>query len=465
MNRQGVTFFLVFLSALFFLGFSAEGFAGNENGSGKEVGKKTLQEEILDEVRYLRDRTERLEERLMDLEGRAVLSEPELIIKRKDIWVCDNGLEFDDPDGGKCPDGKALRKSFTYHREKVFRRQTINEKIEEALAAEEEKGISIGLSGTGTLQHAIGIKGSNNTADGNLFGVGSVDLYLIGKPALYTLFFVDIEAIGGFPPDDDINNVSALNSDNARRINDRELNLREVWLSTQLFDQELTLTAGMLDLTNYFDSNSVANDETTQFITDSLVNNPLLAPPSNGGGIAAVYDPKTGIKFKVGIQRGDNASKSLLEKTYSIFEVGYLSHFGSIPEGHYRAWYRINENTRKENTAYGFSIDQKIDSAVTLFGRFGHAFAEGQVDGDDIFYSAGVQFNKFILNPQDTWAIGFSNQNLASGVDESLVEAYYNFHLTESLKTSFHLQYLIHSDAGGTEKGYLLPGLRMQVDF
>ncbi|KMP11355.1 hypothetical protein UR09_03635 [Candidatus Nitromaritima sp. SCGC AAA799-A02] len=447
------------------MGVSTEGFADGKKISNKNSGKKTTKEKILDEVEYLRDRMQRLEERLMELESKAVLSEPELIVKRKDIWVCNDGLEFDDPDSGKCSDGEKPQKSFTYQREKVFRRQTISEKIEETLASEAEKGLSIGLSGTGTLQHAIGTHGADNTAEGNLFGVGSVDLFLIGKPALYTMFFVDIEAIGGFPPDDDINNVSALNSDDARRINDRELNLREVWLSTQLFDQTLSLYGGMLDLTNYFDSNMVANDETTQFITDALVNNPLLGHPANGGGITAIFDPKTGINFKAGIQRGDNAAKSLAEKIYSIFEVGYLSHFGSIPEGHYRAWYRISENTRKENTAYGFSIDQKIDQAVTLFGRFGHRFTDDQVAEDDFSYSGGIQFTTFRLNPQDSWALAFSIQNLGSGVDETLAEAYYNFHLTDNLKTSFHLQHLIDTNAGGTGQGYLLPGMRVQIDF
>ncbi len=467
MFRKQVVFFWFLFVILIFSSTSNFASAGNKTGSTKETKKKTMKEEILDEVRYLRDRTQELEERLMDLESKAVLSEPELIVKQKDIWVCDDGQEFDRLGSIKCPDGKGLRKSFTYQREKVYRRQTISEKIEEALSAEAEKGIAIDVSGTGTVQQAIGIGDHKNNAEGDLYGIGSVDIFLIGKPALHTMFFVDIEAIGGFSPDTEIINASTLNSDATRLDdNDRELNIREAWIGLEFFDQELSLYGGMLDLTNYFDANMVANDETSQFITDTLVNNPLLGAPGNGGGIAAIYDPKTGANFRVGIQRSDGATNSFEEDIYSVVELGYLSHFISIPEGHYRAWYRFDEDLNKNNSAYGFSVDQKIIASLTLFGRFGHRFTDGQFSDDDFFYSGGFQYKgKYTLGPENYWAVGFQHTDLATGIEESLIEGYYNFFLSESFKTSFHLQYLIDSTSGGNDKSYLLPGLRVQFDF
>ena len=50
----------------------------------------------------------------------------------------------------------------------------------------------------------------------------------------------------------------------------------EAWLRTELFGQRVALTAGRLDLTNYFDQNALANDESLQFISDALVNNQML---------------------------------------------------------------------------------------------------------------------------------------------------------------------------------------------
>ncbi len=426
------------------------------------------------------ERLDILEERLRELESRAVLSEPELLVKQKEIFVCNNGHEYNDGGNGKCPlDGLPLAKSFTYQREKVYRRQTISEKIEEVLAGEARKGVSIGISSTATVQDALRLKGNSNEVNGDLFGVGSLDIFFIAKPALYTMFFVDVEAIGGYSPDTQIENISGLTSDSARRtvskdvnvdgrIDGREMNLREAWLSTELLGQRLTITGGILDLTNYFDSNTVANDETTQFITDTLVNNPLLAAPgNNGGGLTAVFDSKTGLIFKVGLQRGENAMSNLEKKNYSVFEVDYLSHFRGLPEGHYRLWYRINESTNREDMAWGTSIDQKLTSSVTLFGRFGQQFTSKNVNRDDFFYSAGVQFKTpHVFGIQDAWAVGFQSTDLASsGEKETLVEGYYNLFLTDNLRTSFHIQYLADSNVGGANKSYMLPGMRVQLDF
>ena len=79
------------------------------------------------------------------------------------------------------------------------------------------------------------------------------------------------------------------------------MNVREAWLRTELFSQKLAISAGRLDLTNYFDRNAVANDETTQFISDALVNNPTLGLATNGSGVVGVFDPKNGFAFKAGL--------------------------------------------------------------------------------------------------------------------------------------------------------------------
>jgi hypothetical protein len=88
--------------------------------------------------------------------------------------------------------------------------------------------------------------------------------------------------------------LTLLNAYTARLVNQNELNLREVWLRTELFGQRLALTTGRLDLTNYFDANALSNDESTQFLSDALVNNQMLGLSANGTGVAAEFDPKNG---------------------------------------------------------------------------------------------------------------------------------------------------------------------------
>ncbi len=452
--------FLVYLSAILLL--SSTLISARDSKSGKISRKQ---------------RIEQLEKRLSELESRAVLSDPEFIIKKKVIWVCKNGHQHDSKLNGKCPfDNLLLKKSFTYQREKVFRRQTISEQIEAAQSGQASRGIMIGISGTTMFQTPFRLKGRNSDINGDFFGMGSMDIIFISKPALYTMFFADVEVIGGISPDDQIANISFLNSDGVRLALNKTLNLREGWMRTELFGQNLILVVGMLDLTNYFDSNTAANDETSQFITDALVNNLLLAPPTNGGGVTLILDPKTDIKLKLGFQRGRNVKRSLTEKVFTIFEIDYLfNFFGLLPEGHYRAWYRL-EGTNKENMAWGLSVDQKLTPFITSFFRFGHELTSSKFAKNNFFYSGGLQFKTpWTFSIRDSWALGFVYSDIASGINfsnlatggikEYLAEAYYNLFLTENLKISFHLQYLIDSNVGTIKRSYLVPGIRTQFDF
>jgi len=491
----------LFLSLILFQLFSFCFLFSAGSALAGEKSSITDESATADKYDVLENRLQEMEDQLKELESKTVLSEPEMIIKQKGIWVCKNGHEYDSRLDGVCPnDGLPLSKDFTYERVKVFRRQTISEQIQNALDERDARGIKIGVSATSTLQETFKLSGADKGVQ-DLFGVGSTDLYFIGKPALYTLFFLDIESIGGASPDRQIDNMSLLTSDVARREVDKRVNVREAWLRTELLGQKLTVSAGMLDLTNYFDLNTVANDETSQFITDGLVNNLFLGVPSNGAGVVAAFDPKIGLIFRAGAQRGASVENGLAQKVYSMFEAEYLSRIPGLQVGHYRAWVRFDENAKKENIAWGISADQKITAAVTVFARFGSRsgsnrkrlsanisrfysntnnyssnkdqlyLSGNQSDSnkynrDDYFYSGGVEIKApHTFGIRDSYAIAFLSTDLASGVKETLIETYYNLFLTENLRTSFHLQYLANSNVGGKDKSYLIPGLRVQLDF
>ena len=98
-----------------------------------------------------------------------------------------------------------------------------------------------------------------------------------------------------------------------------------------------------------------------------------------------------------------------------------------------------------------------------LFGRYGTQKVD---DGRDHFYSAGVSFqNGLNFSPQDTWGIGYSQMDLASGYGEKLLESYYNFQLTEKLRLSFHLTHVLDAPDVESDFGYMLPGIRFQAAF
>jgi hypothetical protein len=397
-----------------------------------------------------------LEQRISDLESSTVLSEPETRVRRVDVWVDKEGNLHEEPVEG-------ARRTVTYQRERVYRRQTINEKIEEALSSAEERSVRLGVDAAIATQAAGRTRGPKGLADHHAYQLASADLFFTAKLAQYTLFFADIVGLSGSPPDAEIPSLSLLNGYTARLVRQNELNLREAWLRTELFGQRLSLSAGRLDLTNYFDQNAFANDESTQFISDALVNNQMLGLAVNGTGVAAEFDPKNGFRAKFGLQQSNTDATNLSESMYTLAEVGYTMTPFALPEGNYRLWFRTDNSAAPTRKGIGISLDQKLTSTVGFFGRYGTQEVEG---GRDHYYSAGLGFQTgLVFNPRDTWGVGYSQLDLLSGETEKLAEGYYNFQLTERLRLSFHLQHVL--DAPGVEDkfGYLLPGVRLQASF
>jgi hypothetical protein len=407
------------------------------------------------DTQLLLDRIKQLEGLITDLESAAVLSEPETRVKRIEVYIDPNNNVHDEAVPG-------ARREVSYQRERVYRRQTINEKIEEALAAAEDQAVKIGVDATTVAQGTAKTRGEDTShPKKKAYALASADLFFAAKLAQYTSFFADVVALSGAPPDREIPSLTLLNGYTARLINQNELNLREAWLRTEFFGQRLGITAGRLDLTNYFDRNAFSNDETTQFISDALVNNQMLGLAVNGTGVVADYDPKNAFNFKIGFQQSNPDATNLSDSIYSLAEVGYTATPFSLPEGHYRLWYRNNNGVVDSKHAVGVSLDQKLSPFIGLFGRYG----QQQIPGDwDRYWSAGFSIaNGMVFNPLDTWGIGYAQMDLSAGDKEHLTEGYYNFQLTERLRLSFMLQHVL--DRQADKFGYLLPGIRLQAAF
>jgi len=396
-----------------------------------------------------------LRQRVTDLEASTVLSEPETRVRRVEVFVDESGNEHDE----QVPGSKL---AVTYRRERVYRRQTISEKIEAALEDAEKHSVSVGVDAAIGTQFAKRTKGSIDV-DRRAYALASADLFFTAGIAQNTVFFADIVGLSGAPPDAEIPALTLLNGYTARLVRQNELNLREAWLRTELLGNRLALTIGRLDLTNYFDQNAVANDETTQFISDTLVNDQMLGLASNGTGVAAEFDAKTGFLFKFGLQQSNTDATSLSDSMYTLTEVGYSFTPFALPEGTYRVWFRTDNTSPIIRKGVGLSVDQKLNAAVGLFGRYGTQDVDG---GRDHYFSAGIGFQQgFIFNPQDTWGVGYSQLELASGEREKLTEGYYNIHMTDRLRLSFHLTHVLDAPDSATTFGYILPGVRLQAAF
>ena len=376
------------------------------------------------DTQTLLDRIRVLEQRISDLESGTVLSEPETRVKRIEVYTDQSGTQYDQPVAG-------ARKQVTYQRERVYRRQWLSEKLEQAFADQDSKKIAVGVSAASVTQFARQTTGDPAQANRHAYQLASADLLFSAGLAQYTSFFADVVGLSGAPPDAEIHGLTLLNSYTARLVRQNEVNVREAWLRTELFSQKLAISAGRLDLTNYFDRNAAANDETTQFISDGLVNNPTLGLAANGAGVAGVFDPKNGFAFKAGLQQSNSEATNLSQSLFSLAEVDYVARPPGLSEGAYRVWLRNDNSTERNKSAVGVSLDQKLTPIFGLFGRYGSAEA---VSGRDRFYSLGFQFqNGFVFNPLDLWGVGYAQTNLETGDRERLAEGYYNFQISEKL--------------------------------
>src|SRR5437867_45275 len=398
-----------------------------------------------------------LEQRVRDLEAGTVLSQPETRTRKTTVYIDKNSNIYDQPTPG-------AKKTVTYQRERVYRRQSIDEKIQQALEEQGKNSVQVGVNAAIAPQAVFQTKGEKTDADRHAYQLSSADLFFTARIAQHTVFFADVVGLSGPPPELETGGLTLLNGFTARLVRQNELNLREAWLRTEVFSQRLSLVAGRLDLTNYFDHNAAANDETRQFLSDALVNNPALNLAVNGSGFAAIYDPKNGFNFKVGIQQSKTDALNLSQSMYSLGEVGYLARPKGLGEGNYRVWYRTDNSTDRYKTGYGVSLDQKLGvQQVTWFGRYGSAEADIRRDR---FYSGGLQFsNGAGFNPGDVWGVGYAHYDTGLGPKERLMEGYYNFQISEKFRLSFHLAHVLEKRPGQQTVGYLIPGLRLQAAF
>jgi carbohydrate-selective porin OprB len=249
---------------------------------------------------------------------------------------------------------------------------------------------------------------------------------------------------------------------------DEKLTIREGWLWLRFVNDRLDFFIGQLDLTNYFDRNTFANDETTQFLNGALVNNPMLKQPVNGAGAMVRWDAGRDLGFSLGGQTTHDLSKDLLSEPFMIAEIDY--HTTRLIEGNYRLWVRVSSlSTDHERKMYGggVSIDQLLTPQFGVFVRGGVNQIEGM---SRTFYaaSAGLRWTGPLWNrPRDRMGVGYSFQRDVPG-DEQVTEVYYNLFLTDHLSVIGNVEWLIHGPnqvTGRTNNNVVIPGIRAVVVF
>jgi hypothetical protein len=403
-----------------------------------------------------------VEERLKALEKRLDSLEKVEVVKQVTEFVCPDGTLYDEPHD--CPEGGNALERVSFRKLKFSRRESLAEKI--ASVVEQSQRLKLGGSARGILQGVIG-----TDHDDQLLATGALDLYFFTAPLPQSLLFIDIESIGGRGPDEVVGSLSRLNADADTLGVTDELKIREAWLLHQFWQDRLHLIGGKIDLTNYFDQNGVANDETVAFLNTSLVNNPLLAQPMNGPGIALLYNPKSDLGARVGVQSSDGSSRHLAQKVYAIAEVDYHAHPMQTLTGNYRLWGRSSrapDDLSVKRWGVGVSIDQKVLPQAALFARYAVGRGAEGANDHDTAGSIGFAFYAPIRDRvRDHAGLGFSTLSTAAGT-EKIVEGYYHLFVTYQFSLIANVQWLIEGPAqtaGEKNENLVIPGIRGTVNF
>ena len=340
---------------------------------------------------------------------------------------------------------------------------------------------------------------------------GSYDLELdldLGKLGLLPNGQIYMLTEGTWSDGIDPSSVGSLFNVNGDAMGNEAAAIIQLYYEQSFFEDRLITRIGKLDLTGAFqcrgcpvsfDGNSYANDENTQFLNGSLINNPTIPFPQEGLGAVVHANPVEWWYMSAGVadananryETGFNTAFHGPDDFFSIYETGVLPQVSSANgpmQGAYRVgfWYDPlskeyldgSGRTKRDNLGLYASADQlvfkenkdeKDTQGLGLFGRYG--LANKNVSEIAQFWSAGCQYEGLIPS-RDQDVLGFGvGQGIISdeaglpASNETALESYYNISITKYLRVSPDLQYIFNPDGAADSNHAFVIGLRVQVIF
>ncbi len=248
-----------------------------------------------------------------------------------------------------------------------------------------------------------------------------------------------------------------------------EFYVPQVFLTQNLLNDKLSVSAGKLDLSNWFDVNNVANSSDTQFQSLSLVNGQTIPFPGRGMGAMGCINFTDWLYFQLGAADA-NASSTKVNLNNSFHGTFFINELGVIPKikdqlGNYRFMFWLNgeeierldeENSNASDGGFALSFDQKITDKISLFCRYG--LANERVRDIRKFWSFGGQLAPpFSSRKNDCLGFGVSQSIMSRdyralndpdiSYAETMYEVYYNLQLGEFVMFVPNFQVVTHPNA------------------
>lgn len=271
--------------------------------------------------------------------------------------------------------------------------------------------------------------------------------------------------------------------------------------------EHLEFNVGKMDPFAFFDGNDIADDETTRYMNQALVHNPLLDVGGDVGvdefgftpGLRLAYVNERTAPESYGLSVGvfgSGAGASFsdsLQSPFVIVQAETEQRFFQGSVGHYRlyAW----ENGRStdlngeevRHTGVGISLDQQVHDYTRVFTRLGK-----QIKGDVRFDRAatvGMEFGGSYWNRGadalglaagamkvsdefnavsesiDVDADGEADFGYLATGSEQVYELYYRYFLNGQLALTPSAQYIRQPGGGAEADNFKAVGLRAQFDY
>ncbi|MGQ8335693.1 hypothetical protein ACUNWD_04025 [Sunxiuqinia sp. A32] len=303
--------------------------------------------------------------------------------------------------------------------------------------------------------------------DANYQGVGSFDIFAFTSFGQHTILFFDLEAVGGNGPDQLIPNLTGLNADGGTTQSPEGIDhlvVLEAWAEFRAMKDIFTVNIGKIDVTNYFDNNLHANDETSQFLSGAFVNSAALPAPINSPGIRLRTSFLSRFYFQFGLNSLDNSGNDLMHDHFKIAETGFMLFPQTGWEANFRI-YGFEHPAAGDSRGFGISADELIAGSFTVFGRYAKNEKElAEWFGIEQAWSAGVGFKQLFLTREFNIGLAFGETKpFAQSEHEKLAELYISNQFNRWVYLSPHLQWI--DPVGLDQKEHFLVGLRINFSY
>jgi porin len=307
----------------------------------------------------------------------------------------------------------------------------------------------------------------------------------------------------------DTPSVSSYFGVNGDAAGDRSMDVTQFWYEQSLWDEVLAIRVGKLDMSGgfechgcrvSFDGCSYANDETSQFLNNALINNPTIPFPDYGLGAIIHYNPVDWWYASLGAAdaQADARETGFRTTFYNedyfvyIFETGITPTWNS-PNGPLLGAYRVgiwndpqpkansdSEKNYRDDMGIYTTCDQLLvkendnpEDSQGLGAFFRYGYADGKRNDLHQFWSAGVQYQGlFDGRDEDVLGAGFAHGTFSNAASstytedyESVVEVYYNVRLTKWINLAPSVQYVTDPGGSSENRDAFIAGLRSQITF